>query len=301
MKSLFHAAALAVAALSIAPAAALAKPAAAAPAFAPTRFSVVVEGEGPDVILIPGLSSPREVWDGARAALGGRYRLHLVQLNGFGGTAPGANAEGEILSGAVAELQRYIEANRLGRPALVGHSMGGLMGLMLAKAAPDRIGRLMIVDALPFVGTLIDPAATVEAIAPRAAAMRDMMATAPAEQRAAMAAATAAQLSNSEAGRPLVARWMLASDPKVSARAMYEDMVTDLRPAMPAMRTPITLVYAWDGAAIPEAQAKALFETAYAGAPAVTFAPVAGSRHFVMLDQPDRFAGLLKTFLLADR
>jgi pimeloyl-ACP methyl ester carboxylesterase len=298
MMKLIQAAALAAATLSLAPAAAFAPPPAAAPAFAPTRFSVVVEGSGPDVILIPGLSSPREVWDGARAALGGKYRLHLVQLNGFGGTAPGANAQGEILAGAVAELKRYIEANRLQRPAVVGHSMGGLMGLMLAKAAPDSIGRLMVVDALPFVGTLFDPSATVEAIAPRAAAMRDMMA-APAspEQRAAAATGTAAQLSNSETGRALVARWVAASDAKVSAQAMYEDLVTDLRPAIPSIRTPITLVYAWDAAAIPEAQAKALFEGAYVGAPAIAFAPIGGSRHFVMLDQPERFAAALKEFL----
>jgi pimeloyl-ACP methyl ester carboxylesterase len=298
MMKLIHAAALAAATLSIAPAAALAAPAAPAPAFAPARFSVLVEGQGPDVILIPGLSSPREVWDGTRAALGGKYRLHLVQINGFGGSAPGANAEGEILTGAVAELRRYIDANGLQSPAVVGHSMGGLMGLMLAKAAPDKVGRLMIVDALPFIGTLFDLSATVEAIAPRAAAMRDMMA-APAspEQRAAIAAGTAAQLSNSETGRALVARWVTESDPKVSAEAMYEDLVTDMRTDLPSIRTPITLAYAWDGEAVPEARAKALFEPAYAGAPAVTFAPVAGSRHFIMLDQPERFAAVLKEFL----
>jgi pimeloyl-ACP methyl ester carboxylesterase len=145
---------------------------------------------------------------------------------------------------------------------------------------------------------LFDPSATVEAITPRAAAMRDMMAAASStEQRAAMAAGTAAQLSNSESGRALVARWVLASDPKVSAQAMYEDLVTDLRPDVAKIRTPITLVYAWDAAAIPEAQAKALFEGAYAGAPAITFAPVGGSRHFVMLDQPERFAAALKEVL----
>ena len=43
--------------------------------------------------------------------------------------------------------------------------------------------------------------------------------------------------------------------------------------------------------------ARALFEGAYAGAPVVTFSPVGGSRHFVMLDQPERFAAVLKEFL----
>jgi len=40
-----------------------------APAFQPTRFTVTVEGTGPDLILIPGLTSSRHVWDQAVASL----------------------------------------------------------------------------------------------------------------------------------------------------------------------------------------------------------------------------------------
>jgi hypothetical protein len=29
----------------------------------PTRFSVTVTGQGPDVVLIPGLATPGDVWD----------------------------------------------------------------------------------------------------------------------------------------------------------------------------------------------------------------------------------------------
>jgi hypothetical protein len=48
--------------------------------FQPTRFSVTVEGEGPDVILIPGLMTGRRVWDASVRSLGGHYRVHLVQI-----------------------------------------------------------------------------------------------------------------------------------------------------------------------------------------------------------------------------
>lgn len=295
---MFRAAALAAAALAANTLDAAPAFAAEAPAFAPTRFSVVVEGTGPDVILIPGLSSPRDVWDGARESLGGKYRLHLVQLNGFGGTPAGANADGKILEGSVAELQAYIAANHLNRPAVVGHSMGGLMALMLAKAAPDRVGKLMIVDSLPFIGTLFDPNATVEAIAPQAAAMRNMMLAAPAglEARKPGAEAIAGGLAKTPDARAKVAQWVLSSDPKVSAEAMYEDMVTDLRPALSGIAAPITLVYPSD-ASVSGVSPKALYESAYAAAPKVSFAPVADSRHFVMLDQPASFNALLETFL----
>lgn len=301
MHDLLKAALAATALLASLSAAATAAPApaeAAAPAFEPTRFTVVVEGKGPDLILIPGLSTPRVVWDGARAALAGRYRLHLVQLNGFGGTAAGANGEGEILAPAVAELERYIEANRLDRPAVVGHSLGGLIGLMLAEKSSGRIGRLMVVDSLPFVGALAGPAATVESLKPQAAAMRDAMA-APAtpEQRSAGAARIAAALARTPAARERVAGWIAQADPKVAAEMTYEGFTTDARPSLAAVKLPVTVLYAWNEGTLPEAQARALFESAWAPAPSVRFEPVAGSFHFIMLDQPERFAALLAGFL----
>jgi pimeloyl-ACP methyl ester carboxylesterase len=289
--------------IAAAPLTMAAQPAAAeadAAAFQPTRFSVLVEGEGSDVILIPGLSSPRDVWDGARAALRGRHRLHLVQIAGFGGTEPGPNSGDGILEGTVAELRRYIAANGLQRPAVIGHSMGGLIGLMLAQEAPDMVGRLMVVDALPFIGILFDPAATAGSIAPRAAAMRDMMAAATPDQRRAAAAAVAASLVRSEAARALVARWMLESNAGVSSRAMYEDMVTDVRPGLAAIRIPVTVLYAWAEGSLPEARAAALFGEAYRALPGVRMAGIGESAHFLMLDQPERFGAALAEFL-ADR
>jgi pimeloyl-ACP methyl ester carboxylesterase len=281
-------------------AAALPAPAATAPAVAPTRFTVTVEGQGPDVILIPGLSTPRDVWDGARAALAGRYRVHLIQINGFGGTAAGANAGGSILPGTVAELQRYIEANRLQRPAVVGHSLGGLLALMLAEAAPERVGRVMVVDALPFIGALLGPGATVEAVRPQAEALRAMMQRpASPEQRAASAAQVAAGLAATPAARERVAAWVASADPQVAGQMTYEGFTTDASAQLGRIAAPVTVLYAWNEATLPEARARAVFEPAYAGVSRVRFEPVGGSGHFIMLDQPARFEALLRAFLEA--
>ena len=53
------------------------------------RITVEVEGDGPDVVLIPGLSSPRAVWAPTAERLKTTHRLHLVEVRGFGGDAPG--------------------------------------------------------------------------------------------------------------------------------------------------------------------------------------------------------------------
>jgi pimeloyl-ACP methyl ester carboxylesterase len=169
---------------------------------------------------------------------------------------------------------------------------------MLADAAPKDVGRLMIVDALPFIGTLFDPKATVASVEPQAARIRDMMAApATAEQRAKGAGQVGAGLAKSPEAQALVARWVTASDPKVSGIATYEDMTTDMRTALPRIAAPITIVYAYDPPMLPEARAKTVFEDGYAGARRVRFVPVEGSRHFVMLDRPAAFEAALNGFL----
>jgi pimeloyl-ACP methyl ester carboxylesterase len=124
------------------------------------RITVLVEGDGPDVVLIPGLSSPRAVWDVTTDRLKDRYRLHRVQIRGFGDEA-GVNAEGPVLDPMMREVADYIDdcITDQGRaaPAIIGHSMGGLTGLMIAARVPQEVGKLMIVDALPFIGTLFIP------------------------------------------------------------------------------------------------------------------------------------------------
>ena len=247
-------------------------------------------GRGPIVILIPGLSSPRAVWDGAVPALTKRHRVLTVQVNGFAGDDPRANLKPGILDGIVADLDAYIVANRLSAPAVVGHSMGGLVGMMLTKAHPTHVGRLMIVDSLPYIGDLFLPGVTVAQVEPRARAMRDAMAAGygkPADIAAAQA--TASTLALTPEARAKVAEWVLNTDARVSAAALYEDMTTDLRPDVAGFALPITIVYPAPG--------EALYRGAYAKAPRVTYAPVADARHFVMLDQPAAFAKALDDFL----
>src|SRR5579884_4555235 len=68
------------------------------------HISIVSEGSGSPVVLIPGLSSPRAVWDGVAPELARSHRVILVQVNGFAGDDPGANLQAGILAGAVDEL-----------------------------------------------------------------------------------------------------------------------------------------------------------------------------------------------------
>ncbi|TFI57695.1 alpha/beta hydrolase [Sphingomonas parva] len=263
-------------------------------------FAVTVEGKGPDVILIPGLASSQHVWDATAKDLAGRYRLHRVTLAGFAGTrAPEAPAaEGAVVAPFVEALSVYIEANGLKAPAVIGHSLGGEAALMLAARHPAQVGRVLVVDALPFYTLLMNPAATVESAKPQAAAMRDGLLRQAPEQARPMQEAVIARMAKTEAARPALVEDGLASDRKVVAAAVYELMTTDLRPELGRIAAPLTVLYAWDPAYGAPAEAfDTLFRGAYAAAPRARLERVDGSFHFIMLDQPQAFRAAVERFL----
>ncbi len=286
-------------------------PAAAAPAAAPVtgaeerldHISVTTMGsKGPAVILIPGLASPRAVWDEIAPALAQEHRVFLVQVNGFGGDDPGKNLEGPLLAGVLEDLHRYITDHKLSGAAVIGHSMGGLLGMMLAKAHPGDAAKLMIVDSLPFFAVLFAPpgtAVTPATVAPQAAALRDRTAAnygKPADP--AVIAAQTRGLALKPASIAKMEAWAAKADPRVSAQGIYDDLTTDMRASLPALTLPITVVYPWAaGGRYTKEQTGAFYAGQYAGTPDVRFAPIEDAAHFVMLDQPAAFAAAVTAFL----
>ena len=268
--------------------------------FSPTRFTVQDQGSvnKPDVILIPGLASSRAVWDVEAKFLAPNYRLHLVQIDGFAGAPAGANAAGPILPGVVEELHQYIVAGKL-HPVVIGHSLGGLITLMLAAAHPEDVKKIVIVDSLPFYGLVFDPNATVEAVAPQAKMIRDQMLAMPADQFATMQPAIVKGMVKDEAGGKAVAASSIASDRTVLVNAMFEDLQTDIRPDMEKIKTPALLLYPVD-ASIPGidlAKMDSLYKGAFASMPNVKLVRVDDSRHFIMYDQPAKLHAAVEEFL----
>ncbi len=100
-------------------------------------------GQGPPLVLLNGFAATRHDWDPTfLAALERRHELILIDYRGVGGPRrDGAPLTIEELSSDVA-LQ--IDALTLERPAVLGWSMGGFVALALAVAAPQRVGKLIL-------------------------------------------------------------------------------------------------------------------------------------------------------------
>jgi pimeloyl-ACP methyl ester carboxylesterase len=266
-----------------APAPAPPVPATSAPAvkpFAPTRFSVVVQGTGPDVILIPGLTASREVWKGTVAAVPG-YRYHLVQVAGFANTPPRGNAKGDVVAPLAEEVARYISSRGLRRPAIVGHSMGGTVAMLVASRHPGLPGKVMVVDMLPQpAGIIGGDAAGMRGLAD---SLRDLSAS-PGGRR--LVESAIRLFGNPEGG----------ADPDVTARATHELALMDLTPQLPRIAAPLTVVYA---SLDPSRRAAddGRYRAAYAGKRGAKLVRIDNSGHMVMYDQPTRFSAALRAFL----
>lgn len=271
----------------------------------PARFSVVVEGpaagKAPDVILLPGLASSREVFAAEVKLLTPSYRLHRIQVAGFAGEPAGPNATGPVLAPAVEALHRYIADNHIDHAAFIAHSMGGLMGLMLADAHPEDVGRLLIVDALPFYGVVFSPDATVESLKPQAQAMHDGLLAMSGDQFAATAAMMATHMVISPEGQKLVTAGAIASDRRVYAEAFADDMATDIRTRVAAIKTPVTVLYPYTAAQGTKETVDALYKNAYAAMPNVRLTRIDDSMHFIMQDQPEAFHRAVEAFLGAGK
>jgi len=261
------------------------------------RITVTVRGNGPDVLLIPGLASSSAVWDATAKQLESRFRMHIIQVAGFAGSPGRANTNGAILQPTIDAIDLYIKTNHIKSAKIIGHSLGGLAGMMLAVQHPEDVDKLMVVDSLPFFGVL-SGANDVAAAAPQAAMMRDYILTESQDAYAQGERQFLPNLVKSPAGQKLAIGWAIASDKSVVARAMYEDAMTDLRPTLPKIKTPVTVLYPWDAVSgFPHEATDKLYHDNFAPLPNKTLVCIDDSFHFIMLDQPEKFAAQVETFL----
>ncbi|MFC5462742.1 alpha/beta fold hydrolase [Massilia niabensis] len=266
--------------------------------FSSERIAVRTEGAGPDVVLVPGLNSSPRAWASTVAALPG-YRYHLVHIAGFAGKPVGGNKEGRVAAPVAEEIARYIRESGLRQPAVIGHSLGGTIGMMLASRHPDALSRLMVVDMVPYLGVMFaGPGATAEKVEAVADGFAARMRAASPEQRAKGASDTIKGMVNTEAMRPGAIEDSQASDPDLGGRAYRELIVTNLIPELANIKVPVTVLYVQPkNLPVPAAQFDAGYRAAYAPVRNLQLTRIEDSAHFIMWDQPQRFQNEMKTFL----
>jgi pimeloyl-ACP methyl ester carboxylesterase len=224
-----------------------------------------------------------------------------VQVKGFAGFPAEANAEGQVAAPVAEEIARYIQEQNLGQAALIGHSMGGTIAMMVATRHPDAVDRVMVVDMFPWMGAMFGPpGSTAESVRPTADQIRAQMLAAPSGSASPMMEQMINSMVRTESARPAMVQYARDSDRRTMANAFHELIVTDLRPELSNIRVPLTALYVIPpNVPIPAAQYENYMRLSYANAPQTHFVKIDESYHFIMVDQFDRFISEVTMFLTA--
>ena len=258
-----------------------------APAAAQTphsSFDVKVTGRGPSIILIPGLLSAGEVWDTTVERYKDRYTLHVLTLAGFGGPAP---VGAPFLSRVRDEVIQYAREQKIQKPVIIGHSLGGFLALWIGATAPDLAGGIVAVDGVPFLPALRDAAASTESTQAQAAQIKGIYASLTSAQLVVQSRMALATMITAPADVERAAAWTATSDATTAGIAVAEMMTTDIRADVAAITAPTLLVGALGAA--PEAMRPAMtkaYEAQLSRLPSARVIMAGKARHFIMLDDP---------------
>lgn len=109
------------------------------------KITYAEAGSGPTVILLHGLGGSWQAWQLNIAPLAEKFHVVVPDQIGFGKSdKPLANYR---IRTYVDFLDQFCKQLKIERASLVGNSMGGWVAAMFAASFPDRVDKLVLVDA----------------------------------------------------------------------------------------------------------------------------------------------------------
>jgi pimeloyl-ACP methyl ester carboxylesterase len=111
-----------------------------------TTWSYYEGGQGPTLVLLHGFAADKTVWLTLAGQLTAHFHVVIPDLPGWGESSRNPGADYGIAAQAE-RLQSFVDALRLQRYVLVGHSMGGAIAGVYAARHPQGVAALALLDA----------------------------------------------------------------------------------------------------------------------------------------------------------
>lgn len=102
-------------------------------------------GEGEPICLLHGFSSSSYTWRKIGTVLSKSFHVYALDLKGFGRSEKPEDDDYSIWS-LVNWVEDFLEEVEIERTNLVGHSLGGRIGLLLAALHPEKIKNLILIN-----------------------------------------------------------------------------------------------------------------------------------------------------------
>ena len=244
-----------------------------------------VHGRGKPVILLHGWLESWGLWQDTMAYLGQHYRTYALDFWGFGESG---NKNGTYsMDDFVKLVDQFMEHLGIVEAPLIGHSMGGTVGLAVAMAYPERVTNVTVIGS-PINGNSLAPLLKLAGLRPIAMLVHNMM----------WALKLGIRIS-----APVITkdrRWpdMIIKDlSKTTVESFLISIATlrqtNLTQDLGKIDIPIMGIYGKKDVIVSPHQWKPL----QAGAPQSRIEWLQDAGHFPMLDQPTEFKRTLLDFL----
>jgi pimeloyl-ACP methyl ester carboxylesterase len=120
-------------------------------------LEVLVEGDGPGLVLVHGFGGAKEDFADHVPALARRSRVVTFDHRGHGESDAPDSVDAYSLDRLAADVLAVADACGLGEFRLLGHSMGGMTVRRVVLGAPERVEALILMDTSPGPVKGIDP------------------------------------------------------------------------------------------------------------------------------------------------
>ncbi len=251
-------------------------------------FSVTKSGTGKQtLIFIPGFASSGDVWKETVGDLKNEYTCHVFTMAGFAGVAPQEDPTFEKWKAAIAQ---YIRDEKIIRPILIGHSMGGGLALAIAADYPDLVSKIVVVDALPCLMAVSNPAFKTNPVND-CSGMIDQITNMKEEQFTQMQKRSIASLTTTNSKWDEIVGWGLQSDRKTFAKMFCDFSNTDLRERIKKITVPSLILLE------PLFKSIDAIKDQYANLPHAQLKYAGKGLHFIMFDDATWYLNELTQFI----
>jgi pimeloyl-ACP methyl ester carboxylesterase len=252
-------------------------------------FEVIKSGKGKkSIVFIPGFASSGVVWNETKVNFENEYTCYTLTMAGFAGVKPEINANFKNWESAIAS---YIQDQKIERPIIVGHSMGGGLALAIAADYPELIDKIVVVDALPCLAAFGNPMFKSQENT-NCTPMKNQITTMSEDAFYQMQKRGIGTLMTDVSKQELVISWSVKSDRNTFCDMYCDFSNTDLRDKIAAIKCP-TLILLQSSFY----NSKPVIEAQYKNLKTAQLAYANKGLHFIMYDDTEWYEAQLNSFI----